>query len=359
MKQLLSSAALIALGATSAHAGGIERAGQAFDILFEDGTYVELSFGLVNPSVSGTVAGGLLSSGDMADSYTQVSLGFKKQINDQISLGLIIDQPIGANVDYPAAAAPYPIAGSTAVVKSNAISVIGRYKFNDRFSVHGGLRAEKISGEASLPAVAGYTLDASSNYNLGYSIGAAYEIPDIALRVALTYNSEITHTMSSEEGGAIPSTADFDVVTPRSVNLDFQSGVAADTLVFGSVRWVKWSEFEINPGSYATLTGEPLVSYDEDTVSYTLGIGRKFSDTFSGSIAVGYEAGTGDPVSNLGPTDGYFNIQVGGAYTVDNIKLSAGIRYVMIGDAETSAPISGDFSGNHAIALGVKVGYTF
>ncbi len=76
----------------------------------------------------------------MAASYNQFSLGVKQDINDKFSVAVIMDQPFGANVDYPASAAPYPLAGSVAEVKSQAITALARYKVSDRFSVHGGLR---------------------------------------------------------------------------------------------------------------------------------------------------------------------------------------------------------------------------
>ena len=75
-----------------------------------------------------------------------------------------------------------------------------------------------------------------------------------------------------------------DVDTPQSVTLDFQTGVAPKTLVFGSIRWVDWSEFAISPPLYepatAALLGEPrpLVDYADDWWTYNLGVGRQLTD---------------------------------------------------------------------------------
>ena len=118
---MLASTALVA-ATTLAHAGGVERSTQSVAILFEQGRYAELSFGRFAPDVSGTVGGGAVSSGDMAGDYNSWSLGYKMDIGDRMALAFILDQPIGANVNYPASAAPYPLAGSTATLSSSAIT---------------------------------------------------------------------------------------------------------------------------------------------------------------------------------------------------------------------------------------------
>ncbi len=354
MKKFLAGTCMLALGTSGAMAGGLDRSGQGIGIIFEEGGYVELSYGLVTPSVSGIYLGAV-DSGNMAAAYSQFSLGVKQDINDKVSFALIMDQPFGADVDYPASAAPYPFAGTTANIASTAITALVRYKVSDRISVHGGLRYQTITGAASIPFT-GYTLDVTGSGGSGYSVGAAYEIPDIAMRVALTYNSEITHNMTGTEAGIGPTS--FDIVTPNSINLDFQSGIAADTLLFGSIRWVNWSDFDISPPAFVAGSGAPLVSYANDVTTYTLGVGRKFSDSFSGSIAVGYEGAQGGTSSNLAPTDGYVSLQLGGKYTSGNMTISGGIRYVMIGDATTET-IGAAYADNSAIGVGLKIGYSF
>lgn len=362
MKSILVSASILAVSASGALAGGLDRSGQGIGIIFEEGGFVELSFGMVMPSVSGVVAG-VLDSGNMAGDYTQLSLGVKQDINEKFSVALILDQPFGASVDYPAGT--YPLGGTIATISSQAVTALGKYKITDRISVYGGLRIQNLSGSATIvnPLFpADYLIDMSSSTEIGYSVGAAYEIPDIALRVAVTYNSAITHTMSGEEAFAVLApAAEFEVTTPQSVNLDFQSGIAANTLLFGSIRWVDWTEFNFSPAVYLGATGGALIDYDNDVYTYTLGVGRKFSDTFSGSLSVSYEASTAtapNTTSNLSPTDGFLSFQVGGKYTMDNMTISGGVRYVMLGDATTEA-LAANFTDNSAIGIGVKVGYSF
>jgi long-subunit fatty acid transport protein len=150
------------------------------------------------------------------------------------------------------------------------------------------------------------------------------------------------------------------MVTPQSVNLDFQTGIAANTLLMASVRWVDWSEFDITPIGYQTATTTSLVAYDDDRIGYTLGVGRKFNDQWSGSATIGYEKTLGGISSNLSPTDGYLSFALGAQYTMDNMKISGGVRYIQIGDADTGiGPGQGNFRDNSGFAVGLKVSYTF
>jgi len=355
MKRILMTTAAFGLVAGMAQAGGVERSHSPYAILWEKGNYAELSFGYAAPDVSGAVGGGAVRSGDMADNYMQFSLGLKYALNDRLDLAIVLDQPIGADVAYPASGAPYPLAGSTGTIDSTAITALARYHFDGGFSIHGGIKAERVKGNVALPFM-GYSLRTSTETDLGYLIGAAYEKPEIALRVALTYQSSITHDMDATENGA--ATGSFEIEVPKSVTLDFQSGVAKDTLVFGSIRWRDWTSFNITPPVYGGLAGA-LVDYDKDVITYTLGVGRRFNENWSGAISFGYEASNGFTTGNLGPHDGMRSITLGGSYTKDNMKITAGVSYIDIGDAVTNPPISGVFTDNSGIGVGVKIGYSF
>lgn len=349
MQRTTITAAAIAAAATSAGAGGVERSTQSVAILFEQGRYAEVNLGYFSPDVSGTLGVG---SGDMAPGYTSLSFGYKMALGDRMDLALVLDQPIGADVDYPTGTG-YPLAGSTADLSSNALTALLRYKMQNNVSLIGGLRYETVKGVVSIPVVGGYTLTTNHDSEFGYVLGVAWEKPEIAARVALTYNSAITHTLESLEFGMFVGS--FETEVPQSVNLEFQTGIAKDTLLFGSIRWVDWSAFEIDPPVYPLAA--PLVSYESDRITYNLGIGRRFNDTWSGAFSMSYEEQNGDITGNLGPTDGLLSAGLAATYTMDNIKIIGGVRYVDIGDATTS--IGAAFEGNSGIGVGLRVGYTF
>jgi len=337
----------LSLSAGIATAGGLDRSGQSITAIFEEGNYVELSFGYVMPSVSGEF--GLALSGDVTPAYSALGFAFTQQINDKLSFGLIFDQPFGANIDYTDSPG-WPTGLVSAELSSISLTALGRYRINENISVIGGLRLVSMSGTIEL---GGPTFDYAASTDVGYVVGAAYEIPAIALRAALTYSSATNfENPATSAGGPFPP-ADIPAYSmPQSINLDFQTGIAADTLLMASVRWADWTETVL-------VTPLGLIDYDEDVFTYSIGVGRRFSDAFSGSIALGYEKSQGGLASNLSPTDGFVSLTVGGAYTLESgIKLSGGVRFVKIGDATTEI-FGGDFSDNTAIAIGLKVSTSF
>jgi long-subunit fatty acid transport protein len=377
MKHVLTTGAALLLSTTIASAGGIERAAPSAAFLFEEGNYLELNFGFVSPDVSGTQRDlpgtGLIpgaSSGNMAEDYTQLGFGYKNDLSDRLSIALIIDQPYGADVNYGAdtdyayGGGLSPL-GSTATIDSNAITALVAYKLPDNFTVYGGARAVQTSGEVAL--FNGYTMETSTETDFGYVVGGAWERPDIAARVSLTYHSEIEHDFEADENGA---GTEFSTTLPQSLTLEGQTGVAADTLLFGSVRWVDWSEFDISPVNYGLATsGGSLVDYDDDTVTYNLGLGRRFSDEWSGAVTAGYEAANGGFSGNLGPTDGNKSLGVAATRTMDSLRITGGVRYIWVGDTETEAPLAltggaegvtiGEFKDNSGWAAGVRIAYNF
>ncbi|WP_322889079.1 MULTISPECIES: OmpP1/FadL family transporter [unclassified Yoonia] len=378
MKQTLTVGAALLMTTSMAQAGGIERSVPSMALLFEEGNYLELSFGYVTPEVSGTQAIPFLTaplgaeSGNIADPYSILSFGYKNQINDKIAIALIIDQPIGAGVEY-ASDTDYAYGGgitpfgSTATIDSVGFTALLAYSLPNNITVYGGPRAVRTSGEVAL--FNGYTMDSSRETDFGYVVGAGWERPDIAARVSLTYHSAITHDFRADEvvpaPGPGPISTDFSTTVPQSLTLEGQTGIAANTLLFGSIRWVEWSEFDISPVGYGLATGGgSLVSYDDDVVTYNLGVGRRFSDEWSGAITAGYEASQGGFSGNLGPTDGSTSLGVAATYTMGDIRITGGARYIWIGDAETEAPGApgvtlGQFQENSAVALGLRVAYNF
>ncbi|MEO8240955.1 MAG: transporter [bacterium] len=343
MKSVLTAMTMISLSAP-AFAGGIGRTDQPVDVLFQTGTFVELSFGTLVPTVSGSFA----SPGDsgniaVAAPFQVAGLAFKKDFGDRLSLGLTVDQPFAAEAEYTRPG--YPLFGTEAHFKTNSLSFLGLYRFNDAFSVIGGVRVLQTDGDVTLTAPA-YSTTYSPDTDLAYVIGAAFEKPEIALRLAVTYSSATNFALKGSAG-----TASVDL--PQSVKVDFQTGIAADTLLIASARWADWSHASITDS-----TAGPLITYNGNTVSYTIGLGRKFSDTWSGAVLLGYEPPSGDPVSDLIPTDGSASITVAGIYTRNRIKVTGGVMYRKLGDATTDTT-GAEFSGNSALGVGMKVALSF
>ncbi|WFE74350.1 OmpP1/FadL family transporter [Roseinatronobacter sp. S2] len=354
---------LMALGASPALAGGIERSPQSMNILFQEGNYLEVGATYGAPRVSGNAPG---ATGNIARNFFTGSIAFKGDINDQLSYAIILDQPFGAGIRFPTGTGA-DLAGSTAKIDNTTLTGVLRYKFGNGFSAHAGLRSSWTSGSVDLTSL-GYTMSIDRDQAWGYLVGVAYEQPEIALRVALTYNSSIKHTFNARETGPtfIPFTdpgtnqTTFSTKIPESVNLEFQTGIAEDTLVFGSVRWVNWKDFVIAPSQYMAFplaSLPPLVEYQKNSVTYTLGVGRRFNENWSGSVSLSHDTGNGSPTSNLGPTGKRNAIGLGASYTKDNMTISGGVQYTRIGSATTNT--GGQFGSNSAIGAGIRVGFSF
>ncbi|WP_071675208.1 hypothetical protein [Nioella nitratireducens] len=203
----------------------------------------------------------------------------------------------------------------------------------------------------------GYRFNMQDDAQPTYLIGGAYEIPDIALRLAVTYRFETDHSASTTENMfGLTQAGTVNYVTPRSLNIDFQTGIAEDTLLTASYRWTEFSSVDVVP----LLLGSDLVNLD-DSERYTLGVGRRFSDALSGSLTLIYEP-EGDPlVSPLGPTNGMFGVTLGMRYTEGNMNLSGGINYSWLGDAlpEVGGVAAANFTGNSAVGVGFQAQFTF
>ena len=77
---------------------------------------------------------------------------------------------------------------------------------------------------------------------------------------------------------------------PQTMTLNFQSGIAKDTLLFGSIHKADWDTAQItipdiangiNPSTLATNQAVKGVSSSFSTkTAYSLGVGRKINENF-------------------------------------------------------------------------------
>ena len=290
--------------------------------------------------------------------------------------------------------------GTNVEVRSENITAILGAKFgtNKEFQVYGGPVAQRLQADVKLRGLAygpasGYTAHVSPDQDYGWLAGISYSKPEIALKAALTYRSEIDHNAkisetypvvgiaavgrlpegaSQAEIAAAAATANrnsvFEVTTPKSVNFDFQTGINPTMLATAKVRWVPWSDFAIVPPLYNDVSkpsygpdGLALVGYDKDQWQVELGLAKRLSPALALSGTVGWDSGAGDPTTSLGPIEGYYSAGLGAKYNLtENWAVSAGGKYLWFGDAKGQLPtnkIVGDFQDNDGYILGVKVSY--
>ena len=428
--KVLSTAMILAtVPMTGAFAAALDRSGQSISAFLQPGNYFEAGISVLDPNVSGKVRNGYTphaalpassaglqntSVGEMAGDYYFPSAALKLQVTDNFSFGLIYDQPFGAEAEYSTGtqkttALPGPLAplgnqglfhngteGTSVEVKSQSISMLFGYQPTENFNFYAGPVYQTIKGDVQLRGLAyggnatfgGYNVSFKETGDIGWLAGAAFQIPDIALKASVTYRSEIEHSVNVKESfnsagllaglNAAPS-LNTDITTPQSVNLDFQTGIMANTVAFANVRWVDWSSFSIQPYKFGLAsksaaiqaqTGKSefdLVAYTDDQISATVGVGRKLNDQWAGNVSVGWDSGAGNPVTTLGPTEGYWNVGLGAQFSpTPQTFIAGGVKYFWLGDAKAqsgaqfdTANYVADFESNYAIAYGLKMGYKF
>ena len=278
--------------------------------------------------------------------------------------------------------------GTNVELRSESITAILGAKFgaNKEFQIYGGPVAQRVQADVKLRGSAygpatGYTSHISPDQDYGYIVGASYSKPEIALKAALTYRSEIDHSMDITETyplagllagnpAAATQTNAMEITTPKSVNFDFQTGINPTTLATAKVRWVPWSDFAITPPLYNAVSKENdlykdnglnLVDYDDDQWQVELGLAKRLAPALAVSGTVGWDSGSGDPTTSLGPIDGYYSVGLGAKYNVTpEWAVSAGGKYLWFGDAKGKLPtqqIVGDFQDNDGYILGMKLSY--
>ena len=447
LKLLTTAMVLAALPTAGAFAAALDRSGQSIAPFLQSGNYFEAGLSVLDPTVSGVDTSGN-ATGDMAGDYYFPSAALKLQIHDKISFGLIYDQPFGADATYTgknnfvatpsdgvlpgtaltgglpvvtgkpnhilpngtplivdatgkpqAIALNSPISGNTSVeVDTQNLSLLFGFQPTENFNFYGGAAYQTIKGNVSLRGSAyslynGYDAGIPEDSAVGWLAGAAFQIPEIALKASVTYRSEIEHDTQAREniplvpaisallGDKLPPGAltpgSTKITTPQSVNLDLQTGIMANTVAFANVRWVEWSKFAIQPHQFGQLSklaggllpalGKPngfnLVDYSDDQISATVGVGRKVNDQWAGNVSVGWDSGAGNPVTTLGPTEGFWNVGLGVQYSPTPATfISGGVKYFWLGDAKAQTgahSAAGNFEDNDAMAYGLKMGYRF
>ena len=416
LKKLTTALILATLPATGAFAAALDRSGQSIAAFLQPGNYFEAGISVLDPNVSGTTVPALDSqnTGDMAGDYYFPSAALKLQLTDQFSFGLIYDQPFGADAEYTQSVAfTHPSQGNTNVeVDTQNISMIFGFQPTENWNLYAGPVYQTVKGNVALrgkaysvlsgyhptagalpaSALAGYDAKIDEDGAVGWLAGFAYQIPEIALKASVTYRSEIDHDININE--SIPTLATLSsglvtspytegsttITTPQSVNLDFQTGIMANTVAFANLRWVNWKDFAIRPnkfGQAADLLGKnpavnqpngfDLVAYTDDQISAAVGVGRKLNEQWAGNVSVGWDSGAGNPVSTLGPTEGYWNVGLGVQFSpAPNYFIAGGVKYFVLGDAEAQSAAKfgtggydATFEDNDAWAYGLKIGYKF
>ncbi|WP_198329077.1 OmpP1/FadL family transporter [Psychrobacter faecalis] len=343
-----------------------------------------VSKGDVNASIT-QLTGGAFTGATIGDEITRLSqaaanTALPQEVREAAAEGA---KKLSTAVGIARAEAGNAGEGTNVEVRSESITAILGAKFgtNKEFQIYGGAVAQRVQADVKLRGLAygpatGYTSHISPDQDYGWLAGVSYSKPEIALKAALTYRSEIDHKMDINEtypiAGALGinpvQTNTMELTTPKSVNLDFQTGINPTMLATAKVRWVPWGDFKITPPLYNEVSKESygpnglnLVEYEDDQWQVELGLAKRLAPALAVSGTVGWDSGAGDPTTSLGPIDGYYSVGLGAKYNVTpEWAVSAGGKYLWFGDAKGQLPtqkLVGDFQDNDGYILGVKLSY--
>ena len=356
-KNIITGVSLVALSAGMAQAGGIELQTLDTSIMYADGNQIAVSHATIDASIVGyNPANEAGSKQAVVKDQTVTNMSAKFDVGENLAFGLTTyrsgavqlsgGNTLGGNI------AP------TADVELNTTAVMANFQINENISVIGGFTQNNLK-DGNVTTLAG-PYDFTSTSELGYIAGVAYSVPEIALRAELTYQPGVDFSPEATLSQGIPVAAKL--ALPDSYALSFQTGIAPDTLLMASYRRANWSDAQIvvtvaqNPNHQASI--ETKFS---DSESFSIGLGRKFSEKLSGSLTYSKEEGSGPTAESLFTvSNGSEAVSVGLQYKLDKMTLSGGISHRTVGDVlVTDTPGQMKYKGNSVTSFGLKIAFTF
>ena len=329
LNTLLGTAFLSLAITGSAYAGGFARGTADTDLLYEDGnfnmrssvTYVSPTRKFTknpNPALVGTT---------YTEDYLVPSAAMKLNLSSNLRCVGTHVQNNGGSVRYE-----FPtVSGKTmedfVTYETAATCGVGFDAGQGKFWILGGGYLEQFEyhRENFYGPLGGAQLDLNGG-KLGYRLGVAYEIPEIALRGQILYRSGTSYgadgTLNAPVGILAMATAvsnpaasaQFNALAnlygpdykfalpalgvgnlPQSVDIKFQTGIAPGWLAFGQVKWTDWSR-TTTLDVRAASSGTPITSdlfYWRDGWTVTGGVGHKFNDMVSGLASLTWDRGVG------------------------------------------------------------------
>ena len=400
IKTILAGLAGATIMASTAYAGGFSRGTADTDILYEDGDFVmRAGVTFVMPTTEyATINGAPATDSGYIDSYAIPNAAFKLKLHDNLSCAGTATESFGAGASYG------PQAVLAGLMVGNGVKSEG-FTSNElgltcganvavgpgRLWVLGGVflqdfkYAQTVTLNPAIPGIGALggtdaTLAFDEEYKLGYRVGVAYEIPEIALRAQLLYRSEVNHTPGITEGSF--TTAAFTLpafgegTLPQSLELKLQSGVAPGWLVFGSITCTDWSVLDtldytiVGPAPFGAPTELEYAWRDGWTVS--AGVGHQINDNLAAQAAVTWDRGVSTTEDNLNDTWGLAGgIALSNDAETATLSLGGGVTYLTggsvaiqtapgtFGTLEPGASYAQTTDGSFAFAIGAALKVQF
>jgi len=364
MVRFIVSAAGLCVSSTALMAGGMERTALSTGFMYENGGYAEVAYSSRDYTVTAPV---FAPDESVIEDQTGFSLATKFDVAETLSFGLSQYNQAGVGLNYQGAGGTGTVGGGLNLIGPkvsldiDALVFLGRYALSENYSFMLGMKNTTIKDATAdifkTSAAPTTTAAAVQGGTASSAVAAiAYEQPDMALRVEYLYEADVSFSLDTT-GGLNASTGATKGSIPDYQTINFQTGIAADTLAFGSIRMADWKNHQL---AVAPQTLAAPTSSFSNSTTYSLGVGRKVSDDLSLSLSTNWENGTeSSGTSLLSPTNGYNGYSLGAKYNMDNLTLSGGVNYTSFGDKTITSTIADQFSGNSVLSYGIKLGVNF
>ncbi len=421
----MSTLAAAILAASPVMAGGFDKSDHSFDILFSDDNVITTSFSQTAVNTKGTASqmyGGdqSIGTGTIVSDIVSPEVALRLGAADNVTCALKVEEPYGAEVAYADDSLVYDIDpgdGSSVAItapvateyESQSLTVGCGYDFalsSGKLTVLAGPKIQSVKGffsedlsSQSAGSADNLEVELDAGTEVGYILGAAYSIPEIALRASIIYHSQIDYTGTGTINSLAPlslldpnmqdqtftTTGTTKTFTPQSVELALQSGVAENTLAFVNIRWSEYSKLselniegdgsvalanaggasfdDINAQAGGALTDliDPSLSlFHQDTLDVALGMGRQLTDklaigaSYSTSLKLGSKSSLvpdGADSDNVRvPSSETQTFSFGGEYTLTpEFTINGGLAYTLLDSYTAEDP---DTNGGMVIRFG-------
>ena len=365
-KKIITGISMVALSAGMAQAGGFELQTLDTSMMYADGNAGSISIANIDASVKGTLG----STVDTVKDQQVTNMGLKVGLG-QFDVGLYTYR--SGSIQLTGGNTAGDNYAPTGDIDINSTTLMLAFNLNENVSLLGGVTNNQLTN-GNVATIKG-SYDVTGASSTGYVLGGAYSIPDIAFRAEAIYqpSSKITtqtdYDPTTEQvfGGAaagLLGTYETEVSRPETLTINVQSGIAADTLMFASYHRAKWSSAPVIIAVDTAFGGAVDPSINEtfgDSEKFSIGVGRKFSDSLSGSLSYSKEEGGGDTATSLFTfSNGTETLSAGLRYTIDNMDLSFGVSHSQLGDVSVNGGLGNIvYERNTVTAMGVKIAFAF
>ena len=345
----LSAGAVFSVGPDSGGSGT-----QDYSFVLDSGNSISINRSTVSPKVSGTVGGATLNNGYKSVSNTQIEA--KWDYNGTM-LGISTGSPYLIDLTYTDA----PLTGNGAKVTSNETAIVASRNLGNGMKVFGGLRLNQFKASIYTPT-ANYNYELDTGTSTGFTVGAAYEVPQIMLRASIQYNSEIKHSKAKEietlGTTTLPAFTPDDMIAPSSMIIKLRSALSPRMLAFANWRSSQYSKFKVTGENGGSL-------YDPTSgTDYTLGVALKVNDQMNLVLGTARGQSTDDGTGYVGllaPFKGSSSTILGGSFKVnDTVELNASYSTGTFGDGIANiGGVDAPFTDNKLsrVSIGTKINF--